>query len=98
MSFDIVGAKGDFPVDTYWRVTIADYCHHVAPRAATSCGQWYTKDGDGLNAGQASELAAVLQISIDECRIDEYARRLYSGRSNVQLRGLVEDALDVELF
>jgi hypothetical protein len=98
MGFDIVGARSDFPVGTYWWVTIADYCHQVAPRISASCSQWYTNDGDGLKADQARELAAILQGSIDECRIDDYARGLSSGLSNVQLREAVEDSLNVELF
>jgi hypothetical protein len=98
MGFEILSGRDSFPVGTYWWVTIADYCRHIAPSITTSCRHWYTNDGDGLNAAQARKLAAVLQGSIDQCRIDDYARRLSSGLSNVQLRDLMEDSVDIELF
>ncbi|QHO72333.1 hypothetical protein ACH79_06535 [Bradyrhizobium sp. CCBAU 051011] len=74
-------------------VTIADYCHHIAPSLTGCCRHWYTNDGDGLNAVQASELAAILQGSIDACRIDDYARRLASGQSNIRLQ---DDSAEID--
>jgi hypothetical protein len=97
MGFDIMSDRDRFPVGTYWWVMIADYCHHIAPSLTASCRHWYTNDGDGFNAIQARELAAVLQGSIDECRIDNYARRLASGRSDVQLQDDSEE-IDRVLF
>jgi hypothetical protein len=78
MAVDVVGNRnGWWRVAPLWWFTLADYSHHIAPSVTSACRQWCSSDEDGLNADQARELAAELQRSIDDCRIDEYARQLF---------------------
>ena len=92
MGVDVVGnSNGWWRVPPYWWVTLADYSHHIAPTVSAACRYWYSSDEDGLNADQARKLGAELQRSIDDCRIDEYARRLFPVLLNdKQMRCLVE--------
>ncbi|WOH51923.1 hypothetical protein [Bradyrhizobium sp. sBnM-33] len=92
MSVDVIGnSSGWWRVALYWWFTLADYSHHIAPSVTSACRHWRSSDEDGLNGDQARELAAELQRSIDDGRIDEYARqlfvRLYNGK---RMRCLVE--------
>lgn len=79
MGLEIVGYNNNeqWPVTNYWWCRHIDYSHHVAPTIAAACRHWCTSDGDGLNAHQARKLAAELQRSIDDLRIDEYVRQLF---------------------
>jgi hypothetical protein len=56
-----------------WR-PLADYVNEIAPGIASKCRYWQSNDGDGLNAADALELAAILQAEIDSGRCERYAR------------------------
>jgi hypothetical protein len=92
MGIDVVGNRtGWWRVAQYWWVTLADYSRHIAPNITAACRHWYTSDGDGLTADQARKLGAELQRSVDDCRIDDYARQLFLVLCNHEsMRSLVE--------
>jgi hypothetical protein len=78
MGFDIVSSRNQFPVARLWWGILADYSRHTAPSVAEKCRYWYSNDGDGLNAAQARQLGGELQRSVDDCRIDAYARQYFA--------------------
>jgi hypothetical protein len=100
MGVDVVGNRsGWWQVGQYWWHMLADYSHHIAPTITASCRYWYSSSEDGLNADQARKLGAALQRSIDDCRIDEYARQLFPRLLNdKQFRCLVEFQDGAEIF
>jgi len=101
MGVDVVGNRsGWWRVGQYWWHTLADYSHHIVPTITAGCRYWYSSDEDGLDADQARKLGIELQRSIDDCRIDEYARQLFPVLVNdKQFRCLVEFQDDgAELF
>jgi hypothetical protein len=94
MGFDIHGRKptgenGKYFGRTIWGWRpIADYCIHVAPEVCAPCKDWYTNDGDGLDADGAAALAVALQKEVNENRTLAYAARLASAEE--------QNALDPE--
>jgi hypothetical protein len=98
MGVDVVGNRsGWWRVGQYWWHTLADYFHHITPTITAGCRYWYSSDEDGLDADQARKLGIELQHSIDDCRIDEYARQLFAvlrGENSVPDFARHHDILD----
>ena len=73
MNFETWSGTGTYPLATHrW---VADYSRYIAPELTRNC---YTSNTDGLNANQARKLGAELQLSLDNCSIDAYARQLFA--------------------
>jgi hypothetical protein len=82
MGFEIcgrnpIGENGKYFGRTIWGWRpIADYCIQVAPDICAPCKDWYTNDGDGLDADGAAALATALQNEVNENRTLAYATKL----------------------
>ena len=91
MGFDIDGRKPTSKAGTNFRNTVWywhplwDYCDVVAPRLTRKVKHGHTNDGDGLNAKDASALAAALENELKAGRTKKYAT-VYMARLAVMPR------------
>jgi hypothetical protein len=85
MGMDVVGKApcnetGEyFRNNIWWWHPLADYCQMIAPEITSSCSDWHTNDGDGLDDACARALADALQSEIDSGLTALFARRCNSG-------------------
>jgi hypothetical protein len=81
MGMDVYGRaptskRGEyFREDYVWWHCLATYCKEVAPRVASGCRDWYTNDGDGLDAAASRALAEALEAEIESGRCADVERQ-----------------------
>jgi hypothetical protein len=80
MSFDIFGRDPSSEIGVHFGMTgggwtpLADYIIETVPEIAAKCRDWYSNDGDGLDAPEAMTLANSLEAEIASGRCMAYAR------------------------
>jgi len=62
-----------FRNNVWWWRPLWDYVEEVAPQLAERVEHGHTNDGDGLDASESTELAAILTAEIDAGRTAQYA-------------------------
>lgn len=81
MGMDVYGlnpsnASGEYFRANVWRWRpLAEMCIYFAPQICKKCAGWYVNDGQGLDAEDASELAAILERDIEQGLVGGYIER-----------------------
>lgn len=87
MGMDVCGKQPAAPVGEYfrnnawWWHPLWDYVEHVAPHIAERVPYAHSNGGDGLDARECAELAAVLTAELAAGRTEDYEAR-YAARIN----------------
>ena len=75
MGMDVIGREpaskaGEEFCRNIWRwPAVAELCIDTAPQVCAKCRYWFSNDGDGLDADDATELAMALQMRLNANRI-----------------------------
>jgi hypothetical protein len=78
---DVYGIAPTSPEGEYFRRNVwgwhplAQLCHQMAPDITAKCEYWHSNDGEGLDAGAAADLAAVLQQHLTKGEVANYVQQ-----------------------
>src|SRR5262245_4962394 len=80
MTMSVQAAHGDlvFHRGTATWCALVEICLSVAPEVCSACKHWYTNDGDGLRAEEASKLADALELRLSDGTIDQWISKKIS--------------------
>lgn len=79
MGMDVYGEAATSQVGEYFRNNVwwwrplADYILRTHPELASSCAEWHSNSGDGLNAAESIALADALDADLASGAVDAYS-------------------------
>lgn len=80
MGMDIYGEAATseageyFRNNVWWWRPLADYILRMHPELASSCAEWHSNSGDGLNAEESIALADALDADLASGAVDKYSK------------------------